>query len=154
MKPRDNNEKFTNCGIRNTTQRNLVFDALKAAGCALTADEIYIRLSEKNKAISLSTIYRILEVFSAKGLILKTSIFNEKKFVYEINEAEHKHYLICARCNKKIGISHCPLHALEKSLAEETKYKIVGHKLDIYGYCPECQKKMQQEFEAAREIKD
>lgn len=154
MKQQDNNEKFTNCGIKNTTQRNLVLDALKAAGSALTADEIYIRLSEKKEAISLSTIYRILDVFSAKGLILKTSIFNEKKFVYEINEAEHKHYLICARCNKKIGVSHCPLHALEKSLEQETNYKIVGHKLDIYGYCPECQKKMQQEFEAARKNKD
>ncbi len=145
MEPIYNNKKFSSNGIKNTKQRNLVFDVLKGEDRALTADEIYIKLTEQENSISLSTIYRILDVFVSKGLILKTNTFNGKKSVYEINRMKHKHYLICTNCNKNIEINHCPLEGLEKSLAKETKYKIVGHKLDIYGYCPECQEKGRRE---------
>lgn len=139
----NNIEKFASSGIKNTRQRDLVFDVLKCETHAITAEEIYTRLTEQKNSISLSTIYRILDVFVSKSLILKSNIYNSKKAFYEINRMEHKHYLICTRCNKNLEISHCPLEILEKSLAKETKYKIIGHKLDIYGYCPECQDEAQ-----------
>ena len=93
MKSQNSSTKFAGCGIKNTVQRKLVFAILEGENRPLTADEIYVKLKEKKETISLSTIYRILEVFAEKGLILKTSIFNEKKFTFEINRLEHKHYL-------------------------------------------------------------
>ena len=142
MEPEHNNCEFSKSGIKNTKQRNLVFDVLNEASGVLTADEIFIRLTEKESSMSFSTVYRILDVFVSHGLILKSNILNEKKALYEINRMEHKHYLICTNCKKSVEIGHCPLEVLEKSLEKETKYKIIGHKLDIYGYCPECQKKV------------
>ena len=147
MKSQNSSTKFAGCGIKNTVQRKLVFAILEGENRPLTADEIYVKLKEKKETSSLSTIYRILEVFAEKGLILKTSIFNEKKFTFEINRLEHKHYLICAKCNKNIEIEGCPLEKLEAALTKKTRYKIVGHKLDIYGYCPECQEKLEHESE-------
>lgn len=145
MKSQNSSTKLAGCGIKNTVQRKLVIAILEGENRPITVDEIYVKLKEKKETISLSTIYRILEVFAEKGLILKTSIFNEKKFTFEINRQEHKHYLICAKCNKNIEIEECPLKKLEETLAQKTKFKIVGHKLDIYGYCPECQEKLEHE---------
>jgi len=54
----------------------------------------------------------------------------------------HRHYLICLGCKKIMPIDHCPLGDYEKSLAKKTNYLISGHRLDIYGYCPECKLKI------------
>jgi Fur family ferric uptake transcriptional regulator len=43
-------------------------------------------------------------------------------------------------CKKILSIEHCPLKGYEEILKKETDYAISGHKLDIYGYCPDCQK--------------
>ncbi len=123
----------------------MVIDVLKFETHAISAEEIHTRLTEQNNSISLSTIYRILDVFVSKSLILKTNMYNDKKAFYEINRLQHKHYLICINCNHSLEISCCPLESIEKALANETKYKIMGHKLDIYGYCPQCQDKTQTE---------
>lgn len=136
---------FSQHGIKNTQQRSYVYEVLRSASQAMTAEEIYLTLTSRDTVIHLSTIYRILEMFVEKELALKTNLSNSKKTVFEINRMEHKHYLICTGCHKNVEIHQCPLEALENSLEKETNYKIVGHKLDVYGYCPDCQEKLQQE---------
>ncbi len=134
--------KLTSFGIKNTFQRKRVLEILAGAGQPLTVDEIYLRSKQEADVVSLSTVYRIMELFAAKGLVLKNITFDEKKYFYELAATRHKHYLICASCKKKLGIDDCPVEQLERTLAGQTGYKIVGHKLDVYGYCPACQQAM------------
>lgn len=141
MEQQSNEERFAGSGIKNTRQRNAVFNVLKSQGGALTAEELYIKLVEQETPISLSTIYRILNLFVSKGLAIKSVISNDKKAVYESSRIPYRHYLICTNCHQNIEIEDCPLPGLEKSLAEETEYVIYGHKLDVYGCCPRCQQK-------------
>ena len=143
LKSQSSSAKFKNCGLKSTVQRKLVFEILEAEQGPIAAEDIYLKIKEKKDDISLSTIYRILEMFVDKGIVIKTRIFNDKKFVFEINKLEHKHYLICTESKKSIEIDGCPLEKIEAELVEKTKYKIVGHKFDIYGYCPQCQKKLE-----------
>jgi len=137
----NNKKKFAGRGIKNTRQRNLIYDILKHNEVPVTAEYIYMRLMEANNPISLSTVYRILDVFVSKGLALKTHFSNEDKAMYEIDRVDHKHYLICVCCKKIIALDYCPLKVYEKSLEQKTCFDITGHKLQIYGRCPECKHK-------------
>ena len=46
---------------------------------------------------------------------------------------------------KKVDISACPLSAFEKQVAAETGFELVGHRLELYGLCRDCQEKEKRE---------
>ena len=110
-------------GLKNTRHRQLVLQLLAASHGVLTAEEIFQQLCLQGETINFSTIYRILEMFTKKGLTER-----------------HRHHLICLRCHRVIEVEHCPMADFEEKLAKQTDFSIVGHNLEWYGYCPECRK--------------
>lgn len=129
------------CGLKNTKHRTAILAVLDASTTPVTAEQVFLTLKEEDVSINLSTVYRVLDTLVSKRLVTKQSIIGESRALFEINRMVHKHYLVCVGCKKIQSIESCPLEAYEKSLEEETQYTIAGHKLDIYGYCPECQQK-------------
>ena len=135
-------EIFKSNKIKNTIQRQRVYEYLITCKEPITADNLYIELSKDksfNDVINMSTIYRILELFVKHNLVLKNSFGNDHRATFEINLREHKHHLICVECNKITAIKGCPLKTYEKDLGDLTHFKILEHRLEIFGVCPNCQ---------------
>jgi len=128
-------------GLKTTKHRTEILDILEGSGQPLAAEQVFLELKKRNISVNLSTVYRVLEVLANSHLAVKLTIPGDSRTLFEYNRMEHKHYLICLGCKKIIAIEHCPLKDYEKALAEETNFTISGHKLDIYGYCPECKEK-------------
>ena len=128
-------------GLKNTKHRTAILGILEESTRPMAAEDVYFALKEKGISINLSTVYRVLETLASKDLVSKQSIVGDSRALFEINRMVHKHYLVCVGCKKIQCIENCPLEAYEKTLEKETKYTIAGHKLDIYGYCPECKEK-------------
>ncbi len=127
-------------GIKSTKQRNLLLTLLHEVETFVTAEELYLTAKQADDTISLSTIYRILELFNKKNIVKKTTLLEDAKAVFELKPIEHRHHLICLGCKKVIDIGHCPLDSFEKKLEATTDFSIVDHKLELYGYCKECKK--------------
>lgn len=127
--------------IKVTKQRVGIVQLLSEAGSPLTAEDIYLALSggEKGSA-NLSTVYRILDAFTQKDILIKTNLNLEGKATYELNHREHRHHIICIFCNEIIPIKGCPLKDYEIRMKKATGYEILGHNLEIRGVCPKCQK--------------
>jgi Fur family ferric uptake transcriptional regulator len=81
----DHKELFAGLQLRNTKSRNLVYDVLNESDAPMTAEQVYLKLRALDSPISLSTVYRILEVFVGKEIVLKTNLTDENKFMVEIN---------------------------------------------------------------------
>jgi len=137
-----NREMLKHFNIKYSKQRDVIIDILKSYRCPLTAEQIYDDCRAAVENMSLSTVYRILNTFVDKGLALKTNLDVENKALFELNRHEHKHHLLCLGCSKIVQISSCPLKQYEKQIQEEMGYQIISHKLEIYGYCPECSKEI------------
>lgn len=129
------------CGLKNTKHRTAILDILEQSDQPLTAEQVFIELKKRGVPANLSTVYRALEALSEKNLTVKLSIAGDGRTFFEYNRMVHKHYLVCLGCKKILAIKGCPLEEYEKVLEKETNYSIAGHKLDIYGYCPDCLKK-------------
>jgi Fur family ferric uptake transcriptional regulator len=127
-------------GLKNTKCRAAILDILEQSDQPVAADRLFHQLNEKNIMLSFSTVYRTLDALTDKKLVKKLTIAGEEKALFEYNRRGHRHYLICLGCRKNLAIEHCPLKGYEEILKKETDYAISGHKLDIYGYCPDCQK--------------
>lgn len=128
--------------IKNTKQRQRVFEYLTTCNQPVTADAIYMELSRDiqfNESVNLSTIYRILDLFIKSQLVTKNTFGNDHKATFEIAKREHGHHLICIKCNQITAINGCPLKGYEKSLSQTTHFQILNHKLEIFGVCPKCQ---------------
>jgi Fur family ferric uptake transcriptional regulator len=132
-----NAEIFNKYNIKNTKNRNIILDILRE-GEFLTAEEIFLKVRELDKSLNLSTVYRTLNTFEAKGIVIKSNIVQDDKTRFKLNNANHMHYLICLSCNKKIELENCPIIGYDSFLEESTDFDIVGHKLELYGYCPKC----------------
>jgi len=129
---------FAHLGMKNTQGRNRVLDILEKIVFPLTAEDIYLKLKEQSIVINLSTVYRILDLFVIKGIAIKSTSSVSNKAQFEIAKKEHNHHIICIHCKKMLTLEGCPLKCYEKKLKDKTQYNITGHKLEIFGYCPDC----------------
>lgn len=141
----DVKERLKECGLKSTKHRKAILDFMFCSSVPISAEQVYIQMIEQGISIDLSTVYRTLETLREKGLLIKHDRLNDTRALYEYDRREHKHYLVCLGCNKMLPIRHCPLEEYEKDLEKATDFVIAGHKLDIFGYCAECQKKGLQE---------
>jgi len=141
MHKTDHREDLKRTGLKNTKRRTAILEILEKQTQPVTAEQIYIELNKLEISISLSTVYRELDSLVFNRLAVKVKINESNKALYEYNRMIHKHYLVCLGCKKMISIDVCPLKAYEKKLEEQTHFAITDHKLNLYGYCPECQAK-------------
>jgi len=126
-------------GIKRTKQRESVLFILQNAKGPLSATDICAKMEDKKGNAWLSTVYRILELFVKKGIAIRTNVMSQDMAVYEINNPKHKHYAICINCHKIIKMENCPMENFNPEL-EENGFHVLGHNLEIYGYCKDCAK--------------
>lgn len=129
----DINGILSKVGLKCTKQRISVMQVLSDADAPLTVENIY----DKVDGMSLSTVYRIAEKLCEKGIVSKHTIQDSDKFYYELINGEHRHYAICLGCNEMRYVDICPVHS-----PHIDNFTVTGHKLEIYGYCDKCQKKL------------
>jgi Fur family ferric uptake transcriptional regulator len=125
--------------VKRTTQRIRVYDILAESPVPLTAMELAAALEQKAEPVSLSTIYRILDTFTAHGMADKTLVAESGMAVYELRGVGHRHYAVCELCHKVIPMQNCPMESFLPQLAEQD-FHVMGHRLQMYGYCGECGK--------------
>jgi len=132
-------EKKFPAGIKKTRQREGVLSVLEKAKAPLGASDIYEKLKGGGETIWLSTVYRILEHFVQKDVVMKINVLDHEMAVYALSSDRHKHYAVCMNCHKIIAIDNCPMENFPLKMEEE--FKILGHNLEVYGFCKDCNPK-------------
>jgi len=135
----ENENIISRRGYRNTKSRAAVVEILENAETPLSAEDIFMKMKESGRSASLSTVYRILELMENNRLVEKTTI-NNGKALFSLARSGHNHHLICTSCHKMVALGDCPVKELERNISRETQFDITGHKLEVYGICPECRK--------------
>jgi len=125
-------------GYRTTKQRKAILDILENAEIPVTAEDIFLKLKENGIDISLSTIYRNLEMLTKEALVVKSYMMNEDKARFAL--PDKKNYLVCEKCGKIVIIDNCPFDKFKEELKEVHGFEITGHCIEVYGICPECKK--------------
>ena len=93
-------------------------------------DELYSRVSKIDPKISIATVYRTVKLFEEAGILVKHD-FKAGKARYEIND-DHNH-LIDIKTGEIIEFVDDEIEKLQNKVAEKYGYKLVDHKLELYG---------------------
>lgn len=119
-------------GLRMTEQRRIIARVLDKARDHPDVEEVHRRVVKVDDKISLSTVYRTLKLFESKG-ILERHNFGEGRGVYEIAEGEHHDHLIDIKTGRVIEFQNEDIEALQEAIARKLGYRLVGHRLELYG---------------------
>ncbi len=124
-------------GRRVTNQRALLLELIRQGEGHLDADELYRRAREKQPRLSLSTVYRTLQLLKQLGLVEELH-FDEDHHHYEVKPSAEHHHLVCLGCGKVIEL-HNPLSRyIKRNVAEARDFEIIDTELRMTGYCPQC----------------
>jgi len=134
----ENTKTAWSAGIKRTKPREIVFSILEQSDIPLTALDICAKMDKQGDSTAWpSTVYRILELFVQKGIVLKTSVMGNDMAVYELNRSNHKHYAVCMNCHKIITMKNCPMESFIPNIDDE-EFHVVGHNLEVFGLCKDC----------------
>jgi Fur family ferric uptake transcriptional regulator len=119
-------------GLRMTGQRRVIARVLCSAKDHPDVEEVYRRVSEVDEHISLSTVYRTLKLFAEKG-ILERHDFGKGRGRYEEASRDHHDHLIDVDSGRVIEFRNEAIEALQDRIARDLGFKLVGHRLELYG---------------------
>src|SRR5260221_259378 len=88
------NETLRKRGYRLTPQRYMILSVIEEAEEHLSIDQILERVQKRNPYVSLSTIYRTLELLRELGLVRENHLPGQQPR-YEIAEGKAHHHLVC-----------------------------------------------------------
>lgn len=133
----DLSERLKGAGKRLTPQRRLVLDAVERLGHA-TPDEVLAEARQHLPELSLSTVYRNLEVLEELGLVRHAHL-SDRAPTYHSIEGGHEHFhLVCRSCGDVTSVGPSMLAPLLEQLDEAYGFTPdVGH-LTVFGTCRAC----------------
>ena len=131
-------EKCLSKGMKLTDQRRIIARVMAESKEVYgesdhpDVDELYNRVSKIDSKISIATVYRTVKLFEESGILAKHEFKGGKARYEELNEGHHDH-LIDIKSGEIIEFIDEEIETLQKKVAEKYGYRLVDHKLELYG---------------------
>lgn len=119
-------------GMRMTEQRRVIARVLSAAKDHPDVEELHRRAVAIDSHISIATVYRTVRLFEEAGIIQRHD-FQDGRSRYEEAPTEHHDHLIDMKSGKVVEFMDEEIERLQEAIARRLGYKLVGHKLELYG---------------------
>ncbi|MDC3068417.1 transcriptional repressor [Candidatus Pelagibacter sp.] len=125
-------------GVKLTEQRKIIAKIISESKSEYgesdhpDVDELYSRVSKVDPKISIATVYRTVKLFEEAGILTKHD-FKGGKARYEAMIESHHDHLIDIKTGEIIEFVDDEIEKLQKKVAEKYGYKLVDHKLELYG---------------------
>ena len=125
-------EKCAKQGVRLTDQRKLIAKVMSESDDHPDVDELHKRVNKHDSKISIATVYRTVKLFEEAGIVAKHD-FKGTKARYEQTTQEHHDHLIDINTGEITEFVNEDIEKLQKKVAEKLGYKLVDHRLELYG---------------------
>ncbi len=119
-------------GLRITEQRRVIARVLSDAVDHPDVEAVHARASNIDPGISIATVYRTVRLFEEAG-ILERHDFGDGRSRYEAAPEAHHDHLIDVETGRVIEFVDPELEALQRQIAEKLGYRLVDHRMELYG---------------------
>ena len=127
-------------GMKMTGQRRVIASVLSEAEDHPDVEEVYRRATQIDPRISIATVYRTVRLFEEAN-ILERHDFGDGRSRYEEITDEHHDHLIDIQTGRVIEFQNDEIETLKAKIAAEHGFKLVGHRLELYGIPQDSQKR-------------
>ena len=119
-------------GLRLTDQRKLIAKVMSESKDHTDVDELHKRVAKYDTKVSIATVYRTVKLFEEAGVVSKHD-FKGGKSRYEQLPDEHHDHLIDINTGEITEFVNKDIEELQKKVSEKLGYKLVDHRLELYG---------------------
>ena len=118
--------------MRMTEQRRVIARVLSAAADHPDVEELHRRAHAVDPHISIATVYRTVRLFEEAGIIDRLD-FRDGRSRYEEHTDDHHDHLIDMKTGRVVEFVDPEIEALQEAIARKLGYKLVDHRLELYG---------------------
>ena len=115
-----------------TEPRRVIARILSMSDDHPDAEELHRRANTMDSSISLATVYRTVKLFEDAGIIERHD-FRDGRARYEEVPDEHHDHLIDIKSGGVVEFHSEEIEALQIEIARKLGYKLVDHRLELYG---------------------
>ena len=119
-------------GLKMTEQRKVIAKVLSDATDHPDVELVFQRAVEVDSRISIATVYRTVKLFEEANILDKHD-FGDGRARYEERSEEHHDHLIDVNSGEVIEFRNDEIEKLQRIVARELGYRLVGHRLELYG---------------------
>jgi Fur family ferric uptake transcriptional regulator len=124
--------------LKLTPHRELILELFLQNEGHRSVEDIYRAVREKDPRVGYTTVYRTMKILADCGLAREIDLADGiTRYEHLYNHAHHDH-MICMECGKSIEFYNSEIEATQDSASEQLGFKVLDHKLQIYGVCREC----------------
>ena len=127
-------------GLRITEQRRIIARVLSESDDHPDVEELHKRASQLDPGISIATVYRTVRLFGDAGILARHD-FGDGRARYEMAPEQHHDHLIDVRTGKVIEFTDDRIEKLQREVAERLGFRLVDHRLELYGVPLDADKK-------------
>ena len=115
-----------------TEQRRVIARVLSIAQDHPDVEEIHRRAVAIDPKISIATVYRTMRLFEDSGVVERHD-FQDGRSRYEEASDDHHDHLIDVKSGAVIEFFSEEIEHLQRRIAAEHGFKLVAHRLELYG---------------------
>lgn len=119
-------------GLRITEQRRVIARVLSESEDHPDVEALHARASAIDAGISIATVYRTVRLFEEAG-ILERHDFGDGRARYEAAHDSHHDHLIDVETGRVVEFVDQELEALQRKIAERLGFRLVDHRMELYG---------------------
>jgi Fur family ferric uptake transcriptional regulator len=123
-------------GLKMTSQRRIIARVLSDAHDHPDVEQVYRRAIEIDPHISIATVYRTVRYLEEANILTRHD-FGDGRARYEESDESHHDHLIDIKTGQVIEFRNPRIEALQEEIARELGYKLVGHRLELFGTKPD-----------------
>lgn len=128
-------------GLKVTQQRLVILECLLSGRDHITAQELFESVIEKDSSFGFATVYRFLKQLTAQNYVTEVRMGGLPARYEWTKKKKHHDHLTCKQCGDICEFENEQIESLQKNIAKSFGYIMTGHVLELYGVCPDCQKK-------------
>ncbi len=122
---------------RSTAPRRAVAALIAEQPGHFSAADLVVAARRRRLGVGRATIFRTLDLLSELELVERIDL-PSGEHAYVACEPAHHHHVVCSRCGRSREIDDTGLRAVVRGVARRTGYVIDGHRLELFGRCPDC----------------
>lgn len=119
-------------GMRMTEQRRVIARVVSSSQDHPDVEELHRRAVAVDPHISIATVYRTVRLFEEAGILERHDFRDGRSRYEEVTETHHDH-LIDMKTGKVIEFVEPEIERLQQEIARKLGYKLVDHRLELYG---------------------
>src|SRR5215831_19467044 len=119
-------------GLKMTEQRRVIARVLSESEDHPDVEQLHRRSVAIDPRISIATVYRTVRLFEEANILERHDFGDGRARYEEISETHHDH-LIDVKTGEVIEFQNEEIETLQRKVAEELGYELVGHRLELLG---------------------